>query len=272
MLITFYPSTSVLPTPDTFASQVLTSTHHLLSQNLAASMKNRIISLYVGDIALPSLPAIISTPTLSRREQTRLNLHQAVNPRAKASILTSYTSELIKSVWLGVTAHLGLFGNARSYDVVEKRFLRILKSRHGRQWSLGQYSFLPLVITKFNLPPFILPYLLSALPSLPLSTGPTHTLTGISSSTHLSSTSASASASASTQFEKQGGKANQVFDAGSLGDSDEHEHEHEAEGEDLGSSIHTGVSSSSGEGSGNGSGSGSGNGLDGSWIGLEAAN
>jgi hypothetical protein len=112
--------------------------------------------------------------------------------------------------------------------------LRIIRSSRFStdRYTVGQYSYLPLVLSRAPLP--LIPYLLRYLPTLPSPVGPTPALPP---NTYTRDTTKSASSS-------------------------------EHEGEDLASSFHTGTSASSKAGEDYES-SASGAGLDGSWVGLD---
>jgi hypothetical protein len=235
-LITLYPSASVVATPDTFANQLVSSNHQLLGRNLAASYKARIVSIYVGDINLPSLPAIISpAPKLSRREQARQDLrNSAIDTTKKVSIVKDYLFGGMSSLWYTIIGRLGIGAAGRDYAHFEHRMFRIIRSSRfsSDRYTVGQYSYLPLVLSRAPLP--LIPYLLQYLPALPSPVGPKPALPP---KTYARDTTKSASSS-------------------------------EHEGDDLASSFHTGTSASSKAGEDYES-SASGAGLDGSWVGLD---
>lgn len=234
MLVTLYPSAAVLTTPDTFASQLLTSNHRLLGDNLEAASGARVVSVFLGQITLPSLPAIITEKrTLSRREQARQRLRDSVSsPTQTLSILRDLVSCGFKGIYNRVLYRLGIGAPARDYGMFENNMLCILKSSCAQRTSyyVGQRALLTrsLVIV----PPSVLPRVLSALPPL-AETGPAPAPPPKALSPQARSSSASHSASSS---------------------------DHEG-GEDLMSSIHTaGTTQSSAD---------SGSGLEGSWVGLD---
>ena len=236
-LITLYPSASVVATPDTFANQLVSSNHQLLGRNLAASVKARIISVYVGDIDLPSLPAIISHPKLSRREQAKQDLrNSAIDASKKVSIIKDYIMGGMSSLWYTIVGRLGVGTAGRDYAQFEHRMLRVIRSSRFStdRYTVGQYSYLPLVLSRAPLP--LIPYLLQILPALPPSGGPAPPLPP---------------------------KSFTARDAEKSASSSEHD------GDDLASSFHTGTSASSKAGEDYES-SASGAGLDGSWVGLDA--
>lgn len=241
-LITFYPSSSVVATPDTFANQLVSSNHQLLGRNLAASYKARIVSVYIGDITLPSLPAIIGGPSLSRREQAKLDLqNSAVTASRKVSIIKDYFFGGLSSLYSTILGRLGIGASGRDYAQFEHKILRILRSSRyaSDRYTVGQYSYIPLILSRAPLP--ILPYMLRFLPALPASGGPAPPLPPKNVTTPREKSATSASSS-----------------------------DHEG-GDDLASSIHTGTSASSKLGEGYES-SASGAGLDGSWVGLDRGN
>lgn len=242
-LITLYLSSSVLATPETFAHQLVSSNHHLLGRNLAASYKARIVSVYVGNIALPSLPAIISEPSsrLSRREQAKLDLqNSAITASKKVSIIKDYFFGGLASLYSNILGRLGIGASGRDYAQFENKMLRILRSSRyaSDRYTVGQYSYVPLVLARAPLP--ILPFMMRYLPALPATGGPAPPLPPKSVNTPREKSATSASSS-----------------------------DHEG-GDDLASSIHTGTSASSKLGEGYES-SASGAGLDGSWVGLDGA-
>ncbi|WVF71590.1 hypothetical protein IAT40_006398 [Kwoniella sp. CBS 6097] len=260
-LINFYPSSSVLATPNTFASQVLTSNHQLLGKNLSASSPARIISVYVGDVTLPTLPAILSGgKALTRRQQAKERLMADSSAVAKVSIIKDYVFGSFAALYGNLAGVLGLGTAVKNYSTFERHLLKIIKSPfvYRNEYYLGSRSFLPLFLSQLKLSPAFLPSILTYLPALPAATGPglPPLARGLSPNSAASSsekqrrgsltprtpTSASASASASSS-------------------------DHEG-AEDMASSIHTGTSASSGAGAE----SESSGGLEGSWVGLETGN
>lgn len=235
-LITLYPSASVVATPDTFANQLVSSNHQLLGRNLAASYKARIVSIYVGDIILPSVPAIISpSPKLSRREQAKQDLrNSAIDTTKKVSVVKDYIFGGLSSLWCTIVGRLGIGAAGRDYAQFEHRMLRIIRSSRfsSDRYTVGQYSYLPLVLSRAPLS--MIPYLLQYLPALPSPVGP---VSPLPPRTFTPNTSTRDSSS-------------------------------EHDGEDLASSFHTGTSASSKAGEDYES-SASGAGLDGSWVGLD---
>ncbi|GMK59570.1 hypothetical protein CspeluHIS016_0801760 [Cutaneotrichosporon spelunceum] len=143
MLLTLYPSSASLVTPDSFASQVLSSTHRLLGANLAAATTSRVVSFFLGSITLPSLPAIITEGrTLSRRELARQRLREsAASPTAVFSIVRDLISSTFRGIYQSVAATLGL-APSRDYAAFEARLFRILKSQYGSTFYAGQRSWL----------------------------------------------------------------------------------------------------------------------------------
>lgn len=263
-LITLYPAASVIPTPETFANQLVTQNHQLLGKNLAAASKARIVSVYVGDIHLPSLPAIISEPkSISRREQARLDLqNSSANTAKQVSIIRDYILGGISSMYATILGRLGLGAHGRDYVQFERKILQVLRSsRYGSdRYTIGQFSYLSLLLSRT--PMTILPYFINLLPSLPSASGPTLPLPSESLNTpkvRAKTSRAPTPAPASAPFPKQQGTASV-----SASSSD-----HEG-GDDLSSSIHTGTSASSKVGEGyESSTSTNGTGLDGSWVGLD---
>lgn len=233
----------MLPTPETFANQLVTHNHQLLGKNLSAASKARIVSVYVGDVVLPSLPAIISEPkSLSRREKARMELqNSAAGTAKKVSIISDYVFGGLSALYSTILGRLGIGAAAKDYVQFERKILKVLRSSSyaGNRFTVGQYSYLSLALSRAPLP--ALPYLISCLPVLPAATGPMPPLPPKSLSTPREKTSTSASSS-----------------------------DHEG-GDDLASSIHTGTSASS-KVEGGYESSASGTGLDGSWVGLDGSN
>jgi hypothetical protein len=233
-LVSLYPSTSVLTSPDTFASQVLTSNHKLLAANLSAASNARVVSVYVGQVNLPTLPAIITEGrALSRRELARQRLREsATTPTATISLLKDMLLGSLSSFYHSVLYTLGVGPAAQDYSAFESRFLWVLKSRCRSNYYIGQRSFLPSTLSLLPTP--ILPRVLALLPPMPSETGP-----------------------APPPPPKAFSEKRSVSTSRSAASSSDHEG-----GEDLASSVHTAGS--------NQSSADSGSGLDGSWVGLEA--
>ncbi|WVQ72609.1 hypothetical protein IAR50_002167 [Cryptococcus sp. DSM 104548] len=259
-LINFYPSGSVPTTPNTFASQVLTSNHRLLGKNLAASSPGaRIISIYVGDVDLPTLPAILSHgKTLTRRQLAKERLAQDSTPKQKVSVIGDYLFGTFRAVFGTIIGTVGLGSTVREYATFEKSILRIIKSSYGQKYYVGQSSFFPLFLSQLPIPGHLLPSLLSYLPSLPSPTGPP--LPDHPKATR-SKLNTARPASRDADSERESEKT-----------SAEEGSEHESAGEDLVSSIHTGTSLGSERGMSSESSEGAGSsGLEGSWVGLDSA-
>ncbi|WWC89436.1 uncharacterized protein L201_004360 [Kwoniella dendrophila CBS 6074] len=281
MLVNFYPSTSVLTTPDTFASQVLTTNHQLLGKNLAVSSNSKILSVYVGDINLPSLPAILSgSKQLTRRQAAKEKLLANSSPIDKASIIKDYFLGSISSLYGNVIGPLGFGNKIKSYENFEIKLLVLLKSSFfnnpfekfrayntRNNWFIGSRSFLPYMVSKFNLPPIFLPKILNYLPILPLSsTGPCHPLLPKSYTT--SSDKNMNSDHSASRTPRSATSSNNSSD-------------HEGGNDDLISSTHTGTtntsnstsnSSRNGYGDNENENEGDGSGLEGSWVGLDSNN
>ncbi|WVN88231.1 uncharacterized protein L203_103432 [Cryptococcus depauperatus CBS 7841] len=252
ILVNFYPSGSVLTVPNTFASQVLASNHVLLGKNLSALSGARVISVYVGNVNLPTLPAILSHgKTISRRQLAKERLAQDSTPKQKVSIIGDYLFGSISTAFSTLIGVLGLGSTVKDYKTFEKRVLGIVKSSHGQRFFVGQRSFFPYFISRLPLPSYQLPLLLTYLPQLPSSIGPT-LAEHPKSSTRISSSQKGSSSERENEKDK-------------ISASEESEHEG---AEDLVSSIHTGTSlgserTESSEGA---------SGLEGSWVGLDDGN
>jgi hypothetical protein len=171
MLLTLYPAAAGLVTPDSFASQVLSATHRLLGANLAAATSSRVVSLFLGHITLPSLPAIITEQrTLSRRELARQRLREsAASPAAAFSIVREIFTSALCGIYRSVAGALGL-APSRDYAAFEARLLGVLKSRCGSNYYAGQRSWLAHRLA--SLPPTTLPRVLAIMPPMPSETGP----------------------------------------------------------------------------------------------------
>ncbi|WVW83791.1 hypothetical protein I302_105812 [Kwoniella bestiolae CBS 10118] len=270
-LINFYPSGSVVTTPDTFASQVLTLNHHLLGRNLAASSGARIVSVYVGDVDLPTLPAILSGGKhLTRRQAAKEQLMNNHSTSGKISVIRDYLFGSISNLYGNILGVVGLGTKVRSYDKFEKKLLRIIKFpsfnppslrgkvfRNNESWFIGSKSFSPFFINHLNLPPILLNRLVSWSSSAILPTSITGPINPMSTSTLLSPKE-SAFGGVGSGSEKNLPRTPTTASANSS--------DHEGN-DDLISSIHTTSNSS-----GNGDESGNGSGLEGSWVGLDSAN
>lgn len=240
-LVSLYPAASVLTSAETFASQVLAANHRLLAANLGASSDARVVSVYVGDVALPTLPAIITEGrALSRRELARQRLRDAARtPTATLSLLRDVFSGFVSSIYRSVLYTLGIGSAARDYSAFEARMLRILKARSCATNYVGQRAWLPTTLQV--VPARALPRVLALLPPLPAETGP-----------------APPPPPKFTSEERDAGKDKKrsvSVSSRSVSSSSEHD------GEDLASSIHTAGTTQSTQSSADG--------LDGSWVGLE---
>lgn len=234
MLVTLYPSSASLVTPDSFSSQVLTTNHQLLGANLSAATNSRVVSVYLGQITLPSLPAIITDGrALSRRELAKQRLRESANsPTAAFSIVRDLFASSLQGVYRTIANALGIGAASRDYAMFENRILRILKSNYGSNYYVGQRSWLAHRLA--GLPPRAIPRVLAVMPPMPSETGPAPPPPPKSAGGRSTRSSANGSRSASSS-------------------------DHEAE--DLVSSIHTaGTTQSSADSSG----------LEGSWVGLDS--
>lgn len=169
--ITVYPSSSGLANPDSFGSQVLAHNHKLLATNLTAASGARSISVYVGNITLPSLPAIITEGrALSRRELARQRLHESMtSATAAVSVFRDLFFGTFSSISRSVLYTLGLGAASRDWSMFESRFLSVLKSSHRDTYYLGQRSWLPRTLAM--LPSSALPRVMNVV-QLPNETGP----------------------------------------------------------------------------------------------------
>lgn len=254
MLITLYSSGSVLVQPDDFASQMVTANHRLLAENLKIRSGSRIVSLYLGNIQLPTLNQLILRPIAAQGFSEKWTQATSLG---KLTVAKDLFLDKLTNAYTSFVGRIGL-GSAAKYEVFEKNLLMVLKSRRGRLVSIGQYSFLPFVLARL-FPPTLLRSLLPILPAMPGATGPGSYISNLSTDAPgVGGGSSSASEmSSSGMFDKPTGKPNtQRSQSGSntnsrlsssLGDvsanktqssTSASDSEHES-GEDLGSSIHS---------------------------------
>ena len=256
MLVTLYPSGSVVVRPDSFASQVLTSTHRLLGQNLAASSSARMISVFIGHLNLPPLHQMLGNAKLMIYRFTFKDKWRQASVIGKFGVLKDAAFHGVSQAYAIITGQFGIGAAAKDYAIFERRFLRLLKSRHGDHWALGQYAMLPFMLTR--LPPRVIPTVLGIMPTLPGATGPLY-----ASVQGLPAPRKKLGGSGSSATSSQANKST----PNSASSSD-----HES-GEDLASSLHSLRSAHSREttSSRGDQSSASGNGLDESWTNIEGA-
>lgn len=263
MLITLYPSGSVLVQPDSFASQVLTNNHRLLGQNLAVSTPARIVSLYVGHLNLPPLHAMLANAHLMIYRLTFKDKWKHASAYDKLFVLKDEAISRLSQLYAGVTGRLGYGAAAKEYKHFERQFLRILKRGRKSTYAVGQYPSLPFILSHIS--PTLLGPLLRVLPTMPGPSGPLFaSVQGLptrpASLGSVASSVTSASASASASAGRRGRPAPPMTATESASSSD-----HES-GEDLGSSLHSLRTTSSRAES-----SESGTGMDESWAHLDSA-
>ena len=248
MLVTMYPSGSVLVQPDAFASQILTSNHRLLGENLAASCSARIVSVFMGNLNLPRLHSMINGPPENGRLSVLKVRWAESSAMGKLAVVKDATWFGLGQIYTFITGQLGVGAAGRDYRHFERRFLRLLKAKHGNHFVIGQYSLLPFILSR--VPPPILPRLLGVMPALPGATGPLHeSVQGLPASRRpLGSKTPSATSSV---------KAKSTPASASSSDMES--------GEDLAGSLHSLHSAQSRETTS----SASGNGLDESWAQVE---
>lgn len=169
--ITVYPSSSHLTNPDSFGSQVLAHNHRLLAKNLTAASGAQSVSVYVGDVTLPSLPAIITEGrALSRRELARQRLHESMTSASAAvSVFRDLIFGTFNSSYRSALYTLGIGAASRDWSMFEQKFLHLLKSSHGNTYHLGQRSWLTRTLAW--LPSSAVPCITNVV-QLPSETGP----------------------------------------------------------------------------------------------------
>jgi hypothetical protein len=169
-LITMYPSTSVIHMPFSFSNQVLTRNHQLLSDNLRTAGTARVVSIFLGDVRLPRLPEIISAPSsFDQRMNHSPMLFNGHSPNTKLQLaatkinsharsVKSYLSITFRSLFSSFLARWGVGSTSADYKLFETRLLSILRPKTIRssRYSIGQMSFVPLMLSRLPLP--ILPY------------------------------------------------------------------------------------------------------------------
>jgi hypothetical protein len=251
-LITLYPSSSVLVQPNSFANQVLTANHQLLAKNLHVANSVKVVSVYLGNIQLPSTASmLLSTSARSPNKPSFLDAFRQSTGLNKLYTVKDYFLNNVLRGFSMVVGHIGLGTSAQNYAIFERNFLRLLKTHKRKSHAFGQYSLFPLLLSKY-LPLPILNTILPHLPALPPSSGPgqyTPTIrTAKEGTSHVhveTLNEKNTSASRSTQS-KSSASSRSSSDIGEEGEED-----------GLFGSVHT----SSGD-------SGSNEGLSGSWIGL----
>lgn len=270
-LITLYPSGSTLVTPDSFASQVMTTNHRLLGENLAVSCRARIISVFVGHVQLPHLHSMILSagPQLSRRQQAKEDMRRA-SAAQKASLIKDHVLGGIVDLYRRVAGRIGIGSYGRDYAAFERQFLRILRAPDylsPDRYTLGQYSLFTLALSR--LPLFALPRLLDILPTMPGATGPMlASVQGMPAPRKPLSASGPLGSGGAAPLGGTGGGVRRPQSTSSSSD-----HEVEGDGaDDLAASMHTTGSASGVSSKGMDSDSGAGSGLDSSWVGLDSAN
>ena len=261
MLVTLYPSGSMLVQPDSFASQILTANHRLLGENLAAFSSARIVSVYVGHLNLPPLHQLLSNARILIHRLTFTERWRISSTYEKLFVVKDAALHGAFSLYsgiFGVAGRAGFGSSAKDYKHFERQILRILKSNRRAEFSVGQYSRLPFFLS--HLSPWILAPLLRVLPTLPGATGPLNaSVQGLPAPRKPLSSAASATTSTSARK-----SANAATDSASSSD-------HES-GEDLASSLHSLHSTRSGvTASSRGESSESGMGMEDSWAHLDAS-
>lgn len=257
MFVSLYPSGSVIVQPETFPSQLLTSTHRLLAQNTAMYTSSRVVSVFVGHLNLPPLHQAINGIRLMIYKLSFKEKWRQATASQKILVIKDAVLAGLTSVWSGLTGRLGVGAAARDYKHFERRLLRILKSRHGDHYGVGQYSYLTFMLTNFS--PTMLRLVESAI-ELPGPNGPLHaSVQGLPAPRKPLGPSTSASTSTS-------GAKKSAAATDSAASSD-----HES-GEDLTSSIFSLQSAQSGKttSSREAESVGSGTGLEDSWAQLDA--
>lgn len=160
-LITLYPSSSILATPDSFATQLLAANHLLLSRNLVASSASKIVSVYLGNLELPNLQVMLGEQASHRPGVPQRG--RGILEVARAHV--SHVLSVGKRFYSLAMSNLGIGAAAQDYGSFEKHLLWIIKARFGTQYHFGQYSWLPFILASLPLP--VLPRILSVLPIMP---------------------------------------------------------------------------------------------------------
>lgn len=257
IFVSLYPSGSVIVQPETFPSQLLTATHRLLAQNTANYTSSRVVSVFVGHLNLPPLHQIVNGIRLMIYRLTFKEKWAAATAWGKVIVTKDAVVAGLGNVWSGLTGRLGVGAAAKDYKYFERCILRVLKSNRGDHFGVGQYSYIPFMVSRFS--PSFLRLVESAI-TLPGPSGPLHaSVQGLPAPRRpLDSVT---SASTSTSGAKKSAAATD-----SAASSD-----HES-GEDLTSSIFSLQSAQSGKttSSREMESVGSGTGLDDSWAQLDA--
>jgi hypothetical protein len=222
-----------------------------------------VISVYLGDLSLPSLASLLANTSLTVKPRLIASIRNARGLN-KLYVMRDRFIQGFMDLHNRIVGRIGLGTPTQTFENFENRFLDIVRNGRSRNFFLGQYSFLPLFLSRsFPLP--VLSRLLPVLPMLPSATGPTgdgyplKPIRTVERDRKVASTTAKSTENigrlgASMREDPKSGSEKGKNSAES---SDFESDKGEGEG-DLMGSIHT-SSGESGEG-----------GLDGSWVGLDA--
>jgi hypothetical protein len=136
-LITMYPSSSILTSPTSFAAQLLTSAHRLLSRNLAVTHRalgHRIIDVSLGAVVFPSLNVSsgASTP-VSKRQQAQEDAQRSLTLAKASSVWTTITQAFSR-----VIAGIGIGQGSADWQIVERQLLKIVARRPSGRYAVGK--------------------------------------------------------------------------------------------------------------------------------------
>ena len=134
-LITLYPSGSILTSPTSFAAQLLTSAHRLLSRNLAVTHRalgHRIIDVSLGLVNLPKPQASGTSTPVSKRQQAQADAKRSLTA-VKSGVWTWFSK-----AWLNVVASIGVGQGSADWKIVERQLLKAVARRSSGRYSVGK--------------------------------------------------------------------------------------------------------------------------------------
>ena len=239
-LVTVYPSGSIVNTPDSFASQLLSRNHALLQRNLAVSTRANMIDIWLGHVRIPSVErlSLSSMTTDAYLPPFYQRIKEAQSLRSRVLVLKDYFTTGLHLIWNTMMNGLRLGVATQDYRHFEGGILRAIKARRARTDLVGQYSWLSMML--YIIHPRRLERILNYLPTMPAPTGPSgpHPILPVDQ------------------------KFIPISEMSAASSSSESDHEGS---DDLISSRHTVTSDESGSAA-------SGTGLDASWVGVEVGN